>query len=50
MSEYEITSSLAPWKGTQSMGYLTPTHVNKSICRFLSSFLKIAAAVNVLID
>ena len=48
MSEYEITRRLRSLPGCQTTSYLILTHINKSTCRFVASFLKIAAAVNVI--
>ena len=46
----EVTRTLHFFPGCQTASYLVLTHIKKSTCRFLSNFLKIAAAVNVLQD
>ena len=47
-ANYEITRRLLSLPGCQTTSYLVRTYIKKSTCRFLSSFLKISAAVNVL--
>ena len=46
---YEVTRKLRSLLGCQTTSYLMCTNVEKSNCRFMASFLKIAAAVNVFI-
>ena len=48
-ANYDITRRLHSFQGCQTTSYPVLTNVNKSNCVFLTSFLKIAAAVNVLI-
>ena len=47
-SNYEITHRLRSLPGCQTTSYLVLTYIEKSTCRFLPSFLIIAAAANVL--
>ena len=47
-ANYDLTRGLSSLPVCQTTSYLVLTYVKKSTCRFLPSFLKIAAAVNVL--
>ena len=49
-ADYEITRRLCSLPEGQTTSYHVLTHIKKSTCRFLSSFLKTVAAVKVLIN